>query len=161
MRHTILAALALAAGLAPALAHEFKAGPLVIDHPWSRATPAGATVAGGYMTIANTGDKPDRLVGGSWGDGGKVEVHEMTMANGVMTMRPLAQGLPIPAGQKVELKPGSYHIMLMGLAKPLKEGQSLPGTLVFETAGTVKVDYSVGSIGGPAPAGHQHGATGH
>jgi copper(I)-binding protein len=147
---------ALAASLAPALAHDYKAGPLVINHPWSRATPAGASVAGGYMKIQNTGDKPDRLLGGTWGDGGKVEVHEMSMANGVMTMRPLAAGLQVPAGGSVELKPGGYHIMMMGVTAPLKDGTRVKGTLVFESAGTVAVEYAVGPLGGPAPGGHEH-----
>ena len=159
MQRLTLSALALAASLAPAAAHEFKAGPLVIDHPWSRATPAGASVGGGYLTIRNTSDKPDRPIAGTWGDAGKIEIHEMGMANGVMTMRPLPNGLLVPASGSVELKPGSYHIMMMGLKAPLKEGQSLKGTLVFENAGTVAVDYAVGPLGGPAPAAHQH--TGH
>lgn len=147
---------ALVAAATPVLAHDYKAGTLVIDHPWSRATPAGASVAGGYMKITNSGDKPDRLVGGSWGDGGKIEVHEMATANGVMTMRPLREGLPLPANATVELKPGSYHLMMMGVKTPFKDGQSVKGTLVFETAGTVAVEFKVGPLGGPSPAEHQH-----
>ena len=78
---------------APARAQEVKAGDLVITQAWSRATPGGAKVAGGYLTIENKGAAADRLIGGSGDVAGKVEVHEMATSNGVMTMRPLDKGL--------------------------------------------------------------------
>jgi copper(I)-binding protein len=89
---------------APALAQEVKAGDLVITQAWSRATPGGAKVAGGYLTIENKGPAPDRLIGGSAEVADKVEVHEMTTNNGVMTMRPLDQGLTIEPGKTVSLR---------------------------------------------------------
>src|SRR3990172_8457776 len=110
----ILAAL-LALGASPVAALDYNLGPLHIAHPWARATPKGASVAGGYMKITNKGAAPDRLVGGSAGFAGRFELHEMTMEQGVMKMRPLAAGLEIKPGQTVELKPGSYHVMFMGL----------------------------------------------
>ena len=133
-----------------------KLGSLVIEAPWTRATPAGAKVAGGYVTITNTGKEPDRLVGGSFPLAGRFEVHEMAVTNGVMTMRELGQGLEIAPGQKVELKPGGLHVMFMDLKTQVKEGQPIKGTLVFEKAGTVEVEYRVAPIGARAPGAHTH-----
>ncbi|MBN9022005.1 MAG: copper chaperone PCu(A)C, partial [Rhizobiales bacterium] len=82
--------------------------------------------------------------------------HEMAVVDGVMTMRELPDGLPIPAGGSVELKPGSYHIMFVGLKAPLKEGESFKGTLTFEKAGTVQVEYAVQALGS-GPAHEEHG----
>ncbi|MFG1419672.1 copper chaperone PCu(A)C [Xanthobacter sp. V0B-10] len=136
-------------------AHEYKAGAIEIDHPWARATPGGATVGGGYVVLKNTGTTPDRLVSATSPVAGRVEIHEMAMTNGVMTMRPLPEGLPIPAGATVALKPGSYHIMLMQLKQPLKEGEMVDGTLTFEKAGTVPVKFSVEGVGA-GTSGHDH-----
>ncbi len=138
----------LFAGLHGALAHEFKLGDIEIDHPWSRATPPGAKVAGGYFTITNNGGEADRLVSVTSDISDKAEVHEMTVKDGVMTMRPVEGGVEIPAGGKVELKPGGYHLMLMGLKQPAKEGESFPATLTFEKAGSVTVEFQVEGIGG-------------
>ena len=123
----------------PISAQQVKSGDLVLDHAWSRATPGGAKVGGGYLTIDNKGAAADRLIGGSSPVAGKVEVHAMAMNNGVMTMRLLKDGLPIPAGQSVKLAPGGNHIMLMELKAPLKKGDKVPVTLKFEKAGEVKV----------------------
>jgi periplasmic copper chaperone A len=152
MRSVLLAAvLSLTASFASA--HEYKAGALEIKHPWARATPKGATVAGGYLKITNTGKDADRLVGGSVTAAGKFEVHEMSMDGGVMKMRPLANGLEIKPGATVELKPGSYHLMFVGVTQPFEQGKRVKGTLQFEKAGTVEVEYAVEAIGG-TPAGH-------
>ena len=78
-----------------------------------------------------------------------------------MTMRPLPKGLEIKPGETVEFKPGSYHLMFMGLKQGLKEGQTVKGTLVFEKAGTLDVEYRVGPIGGGAPAGGAGGGHSH
>src|SRR5690606_26613858 len=99
------------AGAHGVLAHEFKFGDLEIGHPWSRATPHGAQVAGGYMTITNQGSSADRLVSVSSDISDKAEIHEMAVKDGVMTMRPVEGGLEIPAGATIELKPGGYHLM--------------------------------------------------
>src|SRR4030088_2538130 len=122
---------------APALAEEVKAGDLVITQAWSRATPGGAKVAGGYLTIENKGSTPDRLIGGSADVADKVQVHQMTMNNGVMTMRSLDQGLTIEPGKTVKLAPGGYHLMLLDLKSPLKRGDKVPVILEFEKAGKV------------------------
>jgi len=139
-------------------APSFRAGNLVITAPWVRATPKGAPVAGGYLTVRNSGSEPDRLIGGSFAAAGRFEVHEMTMDSGVMRMRPLTDGFEIKPGQTVEFKPGgSHHLMFMGLKEQLKAGDTVKGTLQFAKAGTVEVVYRVGAMGGPAPAmgGHQ------
>ena len=136
---------------APARAEEVKAGDLVISQAWSRATPGGAKVAGGYLTIENKGSTPDRLIGGSADVADKVQVHEMTMNNGVMTMRLLDQGLTIEPGKTVKLAPGGYHLMLLDLKSPLKRGDKVPVTLEFEKAGKVKLSLDVQGVGAQGP----------
>jgi copper(I)-binding protein len=165
MKALIIGLAALAALVAPASAHDFTVGSIHIAHPWARATPKGATVGGGYMKITNNGSAPDRLIGGSTPVAERFEVHEMSMENGVMRMRMLKDGLEIKPGQTVELKPGSLHVMMVNLRQPIQEGQRFKGTLVFEKAGTVEVEYAVEPVGGSpkghgganaAPAGHNH-----
>ena len=140
----------------PTQAADVMAGTLKISAPWARATPKGASVGGGYMTITNTGTASDRLTGGSTDVSSKFELHEMSMDNGVMKMRPLGSGLEIKPGQTVELKPGGYHIMLVGMKKQLKAGDHFKATLEFAKAGTVDVDFTVEGLGathsGAAPA---------
>ena len=136
-----------------AQADEVKAGDLVITQAWSRATPGGAKIGGGYLTIENKGSAPDRLIGGSADIAGKVEVHEMTMNNGVMTMRPLDKGLTIEPGKTAKLAPGGYHLMMFDLKRPLKQGDKLPVTLEFEKAGKVTISLDVQGVGAQAPAG--------
>ncbi len=138
---------------APALAEEVKAGDLVITQAWSRATPGGAKVAGGYLTIQNKGSAADRLIGGSADVADKVQVHEMATTNGVMTMRPLDKGLSIEPGKTVKLAPGGYHLMLLDLKSPLKQGDKVPVTLEFERAGKVKLSLDVQGVGAKGPAG--------
>lgn len=139
---------AAAARLAEPIADQtFKVGALVIEGPWARATPGGAKVGGAYLKITNTGTEADRLIGGSLPIADAVEVHEMSMNDGIMKMRKLEKGLEIKPGQTVELKPGGFHLMFTGLRAGLKEGQPVKGTLVFEKAGTVEVEYRVAPIG--------------
>jgi periplasmic copper chaperone A len=136
----------------PSRAEEVKAGDLVISQAWSRATPRGAKVGGGFLTIENRGTAPDRLIGATAEVASKVEVHEMSMNNGVMTMRPLEKGLTIDPGKTVKLAPGGYHLMLMDLKSPLKPGDKLAITLEFEKAGKVQVSFDVQAVGAPAPS---------
>lgn len=169
-RRGLLAALS-AVGLlmaAPSTAHEthIHAGALSIEQPWARATPPAAKVGGGYLVITNTGETDDRLVSASADYAARVEIHEMSMVNDVMRMRPLKDGLTLPAGATVALQPGGFHIMLMGLKEPLVEGERRPLTLVFETAGAVTVDLTVESMrarepGNAGSAAMDHGARGH
>ena len=132
---------------------EFKAGDIVVDEPWSRATPKGAPVAGGYMVIRNDGATEDRLTGGTFADAGKVEVHEMSMENGIMKMRELPNGLAIPPGGSVTLDPNGDHLMLMDLKRQLTPGDVVEGELDFARAGKLAVEYRVGGIGDKKPPG--------
>lgn len=144
----------LIAAAQPLPAHEFEAGDLLIVHPWSRETPHGARVAAGYVKIVNRGPEADRLVDAAAEIGARTEIHEMSVdANGVMTMRPVAGGIEIPAGGEVELKPGGYHIMFMELTDAKKKGERFRGSLTFEKAGTVEVEFAVDAMAG----GHNHG----
>jgi copper(I)-binding protein len=153
MTGVILAVAMLCFSLAAsARAEEVRAGDLVITQAWSRATPGGAKIGGGYLTIENKGSTPDRLIGGSADVAGKIEVHEMAMNNGVMTMRPLEKGLSIEPGQTVTLAPGGYHLMMFDLKSPLKQGEQVPVTLEFEKAGKVKLSLDVAAVGAQGPA---------
>jgi len=151
------AALATTLFAGPVCAEDIKAGDLVISQAWSRATPGGAKIAGGYLTIENKGTAPDRLIGGSGDIAGKVEVHEMAMNNGVMTMRPLDKGLAIEPGKTVKLAPGGYHLMMFDLKGPFKQGEKVPVTLQFEKAGKVNLSLDVQGVGAQAPGGAESG----
>lgn len=140
-------AMTVLASQTPVLAHGVEIGSLKIGHPWTRATPKGADVAGGFMSIANTGSTDDRLIAVSVSGIKRVEIHEMSMDNGVMKMRPLADGLVLPAGKTIILKPGSFHVMMMGLSAPFIEGDYIKGTLTFEKAGTVDIEFAVEAQG--------------
>lgn len=146
-RMILIATAVLALLTLPAQAADVMAGKLKISAPWARATPKGAPVGGGYLTITNTGSEPDRLIGGSTAISKNVEVHEMKMDNGVMKMRMLANGLEIKPGQTVTLKPGGYHLMFTGLKQPLKKGEHVKVTLQFAKAGKVEVAFTVQGIG--------------
>ncbi len=147
MKRTVLnAAFIVAAFSGAALAGEVTVGGLKIDQPYARATVPGAPVAGGYMTITNTGSQPDRLVGGSAPFASKVEIHEMKMQGNVMKMREVVGGLEIPARGSVTLKPGGYHVMFMKLREQLKEGEKRTVTLMFEKAGKVDLPFAVESM---------------
>jgi copper(I)-binding protein len=151
MKTPILLAFIFSLGVGAAAAQEFKAGPLQIDHVWSRATPKGAKVAGGYLTIKNTGTDPDRLVSGSTPAAGKFEIHEMSMDKGVMKMRPVPEGVAIKPGETVELKPGAFHIMMMDLKQPIERGKPFRASLMFEKAGPVEIEFTVLAPGASPP----------
>lgn len=140
----------------PAAAHDYTVGGIHIVHPWTRATPKGAKVAGGYMTLTNKGTEADRLVGGSSAVAGRFEIHEMRTVDGVMRMRPLSKGLEIKPGETVKLEPGSYHIMMMDLKVPVQQGKRVSGTLEFERAGSIEIEYVAEAIGGKPAHGQDH-----
>jgi copper(I)-binding protein len=160
--HMRFAAMALAAVAfaAPAVRHaiaaEFKAGDIAVEAPWSRATPGGAKVAAGYLTLENGGAAPDRLVSATADIAERAEIHEMSMSDGMMKMRQVSDGVAVPAGGSVALAPQGYHLMFLGLKKPLKEGEAFAGTLTFEKAGTVAVTFEVRGVGAAADAGAEH-----
>lgn len=152
-------ALGFAVLLGPASAHEFKVGSLTIDHPSSRPTPPNAKVGVGYLSIRNDGNEPDRLVGGTAAVAGRFEVHATTVENGVARMRHVEDGIVIEPGTTVDLASGGTHVMLLDLKQPIVKGTSFDGTLVFERAGTIPVQFSVEGFGAAAAApsheGHQ------
>jgi periplasmic copper chaperone A len=150
-------AFAFAIGAAPTLAQEFKAGDIVIEKPWARATPKGAEVGGAYLTIENKGAAADRLTGGS-ADFATVEIHEMKSENGVMQMREVPGGLEVPAHGSVGLAPGGYHIMFTHLAHALAKGDTIKATLTFEHAGPVAVEFKVLGVGAAGTGGGTGGA---
>jgi copper(I)-binding protein len=145
------AALLLIVLTAPMQAEDVKAGDLVIIRPWTRATPGGAKVAGGYLTIENKGSAPDRLMSGSTNVAKKIEIHEMAVNDGVMTMRPNDDGLVIEPGTTVKLAPGGYHLMFLELNSPFKQGDTVAVTLKFEKAGDVEVLFDVQGVGAQGP----------
>jgi len=134
-----------------ASAQEIKAGDLVITEAWSRATPGGAKVGSGYLTIENKGAVADRLLGGTADIASKVDVHEMATINGVMTMRQVDTGVSIAPGARVKLAPSAFHLMLTDLKRPLKQGDRVQITLSFEKAGNVAVVFDVLGVGAKGP----------
>ncbi|WP_298252968.1 copper chaperone PCu(A)C [Bradyrhizobium sp.] len=142
----IAAAFGILLGVTPAVARD-----LSVAQAWSRATPKGAKVAGGYLTIENRGTEPDRLLSASSTAATKVEIHQVSTQDGIMTMRPLDVGLTIPPEAMVTLAPGAHHIMFIGLAAPFEEGQRIPVSLNFERAGRIDTDFEVGPVGAKGP----------
>ena len=129
----------------------FKVGELTIETPWIRATPRGAGVAGGYMKLTNNGKEPDRLLSATLAGVPRVELHEIRMHGNVTQMRPHAHGVEIKPGETVELKPGGSHVMAMDFTRGFNEGDRVKGTLTFEKAGKVEIEYRVGPVGAAAP----------
>jgi periplasmic copper chaperone A len=118
-----------------------------VEQPWARATPAGAMTGAVYMTLTNKTKDADRLTAASSDVAAKVQIHEMAIENGIMKMRQLVNGLAIPAGGSVTLKPGGFHVMLIGLKKRLIAGQTLPLTLTFTKAGSISITVPIQAIG--------------
>jgi periplasmic copper chaperone A len=148
----LFASLVAAAFATASRAEDVKAGDLVISQGWTRATPNGSKIGGGFLTIENKGSAPDKLISASADGAGKVEVHEMAMNDGVMKMRPVEGGLTIDPGKTVKLAPGGLHLMMMDLKNPLKQGDKMPVTLQFEKAGKIAVTLDVQGVGAPGPA---------
>ncbi len=156
MLHSFARAAAAAAILlaaAPAPAHEFTAGDLLIDHPMAFAPPPNARTGAAYMTIVNRGAAADRLVSASTPAAGKVEFHTTIRDGDVMRMREVA-GVAIAPGATVKFQRGGLHVMLIDLRQPLNPGDTLPLMLVFEKAGAVAVTVDVESPRGAPPSGH-------
>lgn len=153
----VAAAMLFAVPAFGAFAHDYKVGNLEIHHPASRATLAGQPVGGGFMTITNHGQEADRLVSITSPVSDDVQIHEMAVENDVMKMRQLKDGIEIPAGAKVELKPGGLHVMFMAIKQPFKEGETVAATLNFEKAGPLAVEFKVAPS--KAKEEQQHGHT--
>ena len=125
-------------------AHDTKG--VKIESAWARATPGKTRNGGAYFVLKNTGSAPDRLVAVRGDIAKRVEIHTHHMDNGVMRMRRV-KGIDLPAGASVQMKPGGYHVMFIGLHKPLKKNEQFPLTLVFERAGEMNTIVSVKSVG--------------
>ena len=144
--------IALALLLAASAAH----AQVEVDKAWARATPPGAPVAGGYVTIRNKGSTPERLIGASSSAAAKVELHVHLKEGEIVKMRQVP-AYDVPANGSFELKPGGAHLMFIQIARPFKEGDKIPVKLRFEKAGEVSVDFAVGRLGDSAPPpAHKH-----
>lgn len=144
MRRRFTAACFAAAMLAggPAATHGYGEGDIQVRHPWTRATPPGAKVAAGYLEIRNLGKTPDRVIGASTLAAERVELHLMSHEGDVMKMREV-KGFDVPARQRLTLRPGGLHLMIVGLKQPLTMGGRIPLTLRFERAGEIKIELEV------------------
>jgi copper(I)-binding protein len=160
MRRVVLIGLALAVAASeyvqPAM-HSSAQAAIRLENAWARRAPAmahgqsgghGATAAGGtgngamYVTIVNDGSSADALVGATTDAAKTVELHETTQEGGVMKMRPLPR-FDVPGGGRLEMKPGGHHIMLLGLTRDLKPGDTVRVTLTFETGGRMSIEAPV------------------
>ena len=154
-RSCLLVAAAIAAAIAvlpiptAAQGRVYALGKLSIEHPHARPTPPGARTGGAYFTIANAGSGPDRLVRVVSPAAATTELHAMTMDGNLMKMRPVA-GIDIPAGSRVTLGSGGYHVMLIDLKRPLATGDTVVLTLTFARAGSIDVSAPVESAAGAA-----------
>jgi len=148
-----LAAIALVAACAPARPVAYSAGKIEIAEPFSRPAAAGANGAG-FFALTNGNDGPDRLLRVESPVARTVQIHETSTDGGVMRMRELPAGVPLKAGETMVFKPGGKHVMLIGLVQPLKAGDKVPATLVFEKAGRAPVELTV--RGGAAAGGMEH-----
>jgi copper(I)-binding protein len=161
----ILAVLGLAATLAggAAQAHDHVQGDLTIVHPWSRATAPSQKAGGVFLKIQNAGDQPDRLIAIESEMADVASLHTTIRDGDVMKMRPVKEGILVPAKGEAELAPGGQHVMLIGLRERLVKQTTFPLTLIFERAGRVEIVAFVEAAGARAPAGAvgdhgQHGA---
>lgn len=130
-----------------AAAHDYTAGSLFVGHPWSRATAPGAKVGGGFLSVRNDGQEPDRLVKVSVPFAARAEIHESLEEDGVARMRPVEGGVAIRPGETVTLRPGGKHLMFVGLAEALRKGDTVKGELTFEKAGKIEVEFAVEAPG--------------
>lgn len=149
IRHP-LAGLALA--LLATAAHAAGAAGIAIQDAWTRATAPGQVVAGGFMTVVNTGTTADRLLRASSTAARAVQMHESRVDDGVMRMREMTDGVTVPAGGRVEFKPRGLHLMLVDLKAPLQAGARVPVTFEFAHAGRITASFRVEALAAPGQA---------
>lgn len=137
---------------APVLAHEYKAGALLIDHPVIRVASPVSKTGAGFMAITNSGKAADRLVSVTTTASARADLHGTINAGGVMQMRAQAGGVPIPAGGTVTFAPGGLHVMFIGLKAEVPPGQMIKARLTFERAGSVEVAFKAET----AASSHNH-----
>ncbi|MEQ9812977.1 MAG: copper chaperone PCu(A)C [Azospirillaceae bacterium] len=152
----IAGACAAALALGSAAAHDYQIGDLAIAHPWSRATAPRVPNGVVYMAITNNGASADRLLGAAGDAAERMELHTHNMVDGVMQMRPVEGGIELPPGETVHLEPHGLHVMLMGLAAPLVEGERITVILTFEAAGEIAVEAAIEGPGATLDLRHDH-----
>jgi copper(I)-binding protein len=147
MKQRLLATALLLGVLAQsaAWAHGYEKGTIAVRHPWSRATPPGATVGVGYLEIRNSGREADRLTGATTPAAEHVELH-VTQRDGEVAKMRKVETVEIPARERFVLRPGGAHLMLVGLRKPLAKGERIPLTLRFAKAGELRVELEVQAL---------------
>lgn len=150
--------LAIAAIPALAQAHDFTSGSIFIEHPMIQEAPPNAPVLGGYVTIHNNGDVPERLVGIESKAAEKVELHQSVVTDGIARMEPLAEDMEIPAGATVSLGDDGTHAMFIKPDRRYQAGDEVAATLIFETAGPMEVVFNVEERSAKAAPNHEgHG----
>ena len=142
MNRFALAALAALTLSAPAFAGDYRAGGIEVRRPWTRPAQAGMNGVG-YLTVANVGAKPVKLLAVETPAARSATIHQSSMTGGVSSMRAVTGGLTIAPGAKVEFAPGGYHLMLMGLKSAQALGGKTPLTLVFDGGRRMRIDLSV------------------
>jgi copper(I)-binding protein len=153
----IAGALALASVAIPAKAQNAApGGPIAIEDAWARATPGGATTAAIYLTLANHGDAEDRLIACATPVAREVQIHAMTVEGDIMRMGAVSGGILLPPHRTVALKPGGYHLMLIGVKAPLKAGATVALTLRFARAGAITVHVPVKALREDQPPSGAH-----
>ena len=156
MRRILLCVALLAATSSISAAADYPVGEIVVGTPWTRAVGAAAPTAAGYMTFRNEGSAPDRLLSASTPMARTVELHEATLTDGIMRMRPRPAGIVLPPSETVRLEPGGLHAMLVGPTVAYLRGTRVPLTLRFERSGEVTVDLVVEARGARSPAHEGH-----
>lgn len=151
---TVIAQTAATDHAAATASGSYRAGTIVVEQPWARASLGSAKNSAAYLSIRNAGAQPDRLIGVFGEIAAKIEIHRHIDDGGIMRMRRV-DGIDIPAGGTARLQPGGFHIMLIGLHRPLNDATSFPLTLKFENAGDIPVTVDVRKIG------QKHGAQEH
>lgn len=138
--------------------HHIRIGEIEVTLPWSREIPSSAPVAAGFLSIRNRGSQDDRLLAVRSDAAERVEIHEVRHEDGMARMRQLVDGLPLPAGSTIELKPGGYHLMFITPGRGFVAGNQIKATLVFANAGELEVAFDVrstaASTGKPAQPHH-------
>jgi copper(I)-binding protein len=153
-----LAALLALAAPGVGAAQEARTGPLVVEAPWARASAPAARTGAAFLSVRNEGDAPDRLVAAETPVAERAELHAHLEENGIMRMRHIP-AIDVPAHATVDLEPGGFHVMLLGLHAPLVEGETFPITLTFEKSGPVRIVVPVRGVAAAAPGTHAPGHT--
>lgn len=149
MNRWFVACALLLAALLPegtGFAHGYGKGELGVRHPWTRATPPGAKLGVGYLEIRNSAREPDRLIGASTPIAQRVELHVLVREGDVVRMREV-ESLDVPARERLVLRPGGPHLMIVGLARPFVKGERVPLSLRFEKAGELRIELEVQALG--------------